>query len=97
VLVAWSSEPSASVGLACRSSCATHSTPAPALHAEPGTPDGVYGVGGSAELDSCGVLTTEQIEQQFARRSSDANRGFPAPGSYRVRRPNPLEFEPCAA
>lgn len=70
---------------------------APPLHAEPGTPDGVDGVGGSADLDSCRVLTTEQIEQQLARRSSDANRGLPAPGSYGVGRPRPLEFEPCAA
>lgn len=85
------------VGLACRSSCATHSTPGTSLHTEPGTPDGVDGVGGSGDFDSCGVLPTEQIEQQLARMSGDANRGFPSPGSYRVGRPGPLEFEPCAA
>ena len=67
------------------------------LHAEPRTPDGFDGVGGPADLDLCRALTTEEIEQQLARKSSDANRGFPSPGSYRVGRPSPLELEPCAA
>jgi hypothetical protein len=70
---------------------------APPLHAESRTPDGFDGVGGPADFDLCRALTTEQIEQQLARKSGDANRGFASPGSYRVGRPSPVKLEPCAA
>jgi hypothetical protein len=55
------------------------------------------GVGGPADFDLCRALTTEEIEQQLAWKSSDANRGFPSPGSYRVGCPRPLKLKPCAA
>ena len=71
--------------------------PGPPLHAEPRTPDGFDGVGGPTDFDLCRALTTEEIEQQLARKSSDANRGFPSPGSYGIGRPSPLKLKPCAA
>jgi hypothetical protein len=71
--------------------------PGPPLHAEPRTPDGFDGVGGPAEFDLCRALTTEEIEQQLARKSSDANCGFPSPGSYGIGRPRPLKLKPRAA
>jgi hypothetical protein len=67
------------------------------LHAEPRAPDGFDGVGGPADFDLCRALTTEEIEQQLARKSSDANRGFPSPGSYGIGRPGPLKLKPCTA
>jgi hypothetical protein len=67
------------------------------LHAEPRTPDGFDGVGGPADFDLCRRLTTEEIEQQLAWKSSDANRGFPSPGPYGMCRPSPLKLKPCAA
>ena len=54
-------------------------------------------VGEPADFDLCRALTTEEVEQQLAWKSSDANRGFPSPGSYRVGRPSPLGLKPCAA
>jgi hypothetical protein len=71
--------------------------PGPPLHAQPCTPDGFDGVGGPADFDLCRALTTEEIEQQLTRKSSDANRGFPSPGSYGIGRPSPLKLKPCAA
>ena len=67
------------------------------LHTEPDTSNGLDGFGGPADFDVCRALTTEEINQQLARKSSDANRGFPSPGSYGVGRPGPLPFEPHGA
>ena len=66
-------------------------------HAEPRMPDGFDGGGWPTDLNVCRALTTEEIEQQFARESDDANRGSPAPGSDDTVRPSPLELEPSAA
>src|SRR5664279_850575 len=60
-------------------------------------PDGFDGGGGPTDLNVCRVLTTEEIEQQLARKSDDTNRGSPVPGSDDMVRPRPLELEPSAA
>ena len=91
-----------SIGRAIVKTCGSRSSkpgwvPGPPLHAEPRTPDGFDGVGGPADFDLCRALTTEEIEQQLARKSSDANRGFPSPGSYGIGRPSPLKLKPCTA
>ena len=54
-------------------------------------------VGEPADFDLCRALTTEEVEQQLAWKSSDANRGFPSPGSYGIGRYSPLKLKPCAA
>src|SRR5664279_1766603 len=60
-------------------------------------PDGFDGGGGPTDLNVCRVLTTEEIEQQLARKSDDTNLGSPVPGSDDMVRPRPLELEPSAA
>ncbi len=69
----------------------------PSSHAEPPASDGVDGVGGSAEFDVRHTLTTEEIEQQLARKSGDANGRVPSPGHYGMGRPCPSELEPRVA
>ena len=75
----------------------TQESPRTISHAEPRTPDSFDGGGWPTDLNVCRALTTEKIEQQFARTSDDANRGSPGPGSDDTVRPRPLELEPCAA
>ena len=75
----------------------TQESPRTISHAEPRMPDSFDGGGRPTDLNVCRALTTEEIKQQLARTSDDANRGSPAPGSDDTVRPSPLELEPCAA
>jgi hypothetical protein len=67
------------------------------LHAEPCPSHGFDRRRGTAHLDMCRALPTEEVEQQLAGRSGDPGTRFPAPCSNGLSGPRPLKLKFCAA
>src|SRR5262245_58327019 len=67
------------------------------LHTEPRASHSFDRRRRSGQLDIGRVLTTEQVQQQFAWRPGDEGRRLPPPCSNGLSGPCPLKFESCAA